>query len=85
MLKNVLKEIFNSKVYSAAFIGRQLGISGGMVEDIVAQLIRMGYLIEDLGSPTCETKCFGCNISNCNATPIKMLSVTEKGKILINS
>lgn len=85
MLKNVLMEINNAKVYSTAIIGKQLGITDGMVEDMVMQLIRMGYLIEDLGSPTCETKCYGCKISNCNTTPIKMLSVTDKGKILINS
>lgn len=85
MLKNILKEINSANVYSSAFIGKQLGITDGMVEDMVMQLIRMGYLTEDLGSPTCDTKCFGCKISNCNTTPIKMLSVTDKGKILLNS
>ncbi len=80
MLKNVLKEINESKVFSKSSIGKNLNISESMVNELVNQLIRMGYLSEDLGSPTCQAKCSGCAISNCNAIPIKMISITEKGK-----
>jgi len=83
MLKNVLKEINEAKVFSKALIGNNLNISEGMVDDIVNQLIRMGYVIEDLGSPTCESKCSGCSISSCKTTPIKMLSISPKGKQLL--
>lgn len=85
MLKNILKEINEAKVFSKVLIGKNLNISVGMVEDLVNQLIRMGYVNEDLGSPTCESKCSGCSISSCKTIPIKMLSITEKGKTLLKS
>ena len=56
-----------------------------MVNELVHQLVRMGYLIEDMGSPTCETKCSGCFVSSCNTIPIKMYSVSTKGKSLLNN
>lgn len=85
MLQDVLKEIKNSKVFSIALISKNLNISKSMVEGLVEQLIRMGYLSEDLGSPTCETKCSGCSISSCNVIPIKMISVTKKGDKLLQN
>ncbi|TJX14752.1 hypothetical protein E9840_04975 [Tissierella creatinini] len=80
MLKNVLKEINESKIFSKSSIGKNLNISESMVNELANQLIRMGYLSEDLGSPTCQGKCSGCAISNCKTIPIKMISITEKGK-----
>lgn len=84
MLKEVLKELYKSRAYSKSLIGKNLNISENMVEDIISQLIRMGYVEEDMGSPTCESKCRGCSVSNCNITPIRMLSITQKGKKLLN-
>lgn len=85
MLKDVLKEINNSKIYSKSAIGKNLNISEEMVEELVNQLVRMGFLKEDLGSPACESKCSGCHITSCNVIPIKMFSITEKGKKLLNN
>lgn len=85
MLKKVLYEINNSRIYSKALIGKELDITEEMVEALVDQLIRMGYIDEDLGSPTCESKCSGCSISSCKTIPIKMLSITEKGRKLLNN
>lgn len=84
MLKKVLNEIKNAKVYSKHQIARNLGVSESLLDDMIKTLIRMGYLKEDLGSPTCETKCAGCSVSKCSTTPIKMLSITKKGEKLIN-
>ena len=84
MLKKVLNEIKNAKVYSKHQIARNLGVSESLLDDMIKTLIRMGYLKEDLGSPTCETKCAGCLVSKCSITPIKMLSITKKGERLIN-
>lgn len=85
MLKKVLKEVYDSKLFSRSAIARDLNISESMVDELVSQLIRMGYISEDLGSPTCQSKCSGCSISSCNTIPIKMLSVTDKGKNLLFS
>ncbi len=85
MLKKVLYEINNSRIYSKALIGKELDMTEEMVEALVDQLIRMGYIDEDLGSPTCESKCSGCSISSCKTIPIKMLSITEKGRKLLNN
>ncbi len=80
MLINVLKQIKEARVYSKPLIARNLNVSEEVLEDMVAQLVRMGYIKEDLGSPTCESKCAGCSISSCNTIPIKMLSLTPKGE-----
>lgn len=86
MLKNILKEIFNSKIFSAPLIAKNLNISEALVDEAVKELSRMGYVVEDIGSPTCETKCSGCTMKSfCNAVPIKTLSVTDKGKNLLES
>lgn len=85
MLKNVLREVYEAKVFSKSTIAKDLGISESMVDEMVNQLIRMEYLSEDLGSPTCQGKCSGCSISSCKTIPIKMLSVTDKGRRLLNS
>lgn len=80
MLKEVLGKIWDSPVYSASKISRQLDVSEDMLEDMIVTLVRMGYLNEDLGSPTCETKCSGCAVSNCKTIPMRILSLTDKGK-----
>ena len=85
MLKDTLKEIYSAKLYSKYLIGKSLNISEEMVDQLVNQLIRLGYIREEMGSPTCEGKCMGCSVSSCKTTPIKMISVTEKGKKLLNN
>jgi len=84
MLKNILQEINDSKLYSARMLSNKLDMPEGVIEDMVAQLKRMSYIEEDLGSPTCGLKCSGCAYSHCSTTPIKTLSITDKGKELLN-
>ena len=57
MLKNVLKEISIAKIFSTSVIAQNLNITEALVEEAIEQLSRMGYIEEDMGSPTCETKC----------------------------
>ena len=85
MLRDILKEISVAKTFSIPTIAKNLNTSEALVEEGIDQLSRMGYLIEDMGSPTCETKCSGCMISNCNTIPLKTLTITKKGEQLLNS
>ncbi len=86
MLKNILKEISEAKIFSISLIANNLNISEALVEDAVEQLLRMGYIVEDMGSPTCETKCSGCSMKSlCKVVPIKTVSITDKGKKLLEN
>ena len=83
MLKDVLKEISIAKVFSISVIAKSLNITEALVEEAIEQLSRMGYITEDMGSPTCETKCSGCSVTSCNTIPLKTLSITKKGNKLL--
>ena len=83
MLKDVLKEISRAKVFSISVIAKTLNITEALIEEAIEQLSRMGYITEDMGSPTCETKCSGCSVTSCNTIPLKTLSITEKGNKLL--
>lgn len=84
MLKDVLKEIKNSRVLDTSLIAKHLNISEALVVELISQLERMGYVVEDMGSYTCESKCSSCKVSNCNTIPLKTLSITNKGEGLLN-
>lgn len=85
MLKDVLKEISIAKMFSIPLIAKNLNTSEAMAEEAIDQLSRMGYITEDMGSPTCETKCSGCSVSSCNTIPLKTVSITEKGNKLLEN
>ena len=84
MLKNILMELNNSKAFSRSNIAIKLNITEDMVDQLLQQLIHMGCLKEDLGSPACETTCGGCPYANmCGKNPVTIYSITEKGLKLI--
>ncbi|NLY45775.1 MAG: hypothetical protein GX053_07270 [Tissierella sp.] len=83
MLKNILKEINTAEIFSKPNISKNLNISEEMLESGVEQLVRMGYLMEEMGSPVCESKCKSCAFSRCSTIPIRMFTITDKGKELI--
>lgn len=85
MLKAVLIEIRNSRILDISSIAKKLNITEILVEELIAQLERMGYVVEDMGSQTCENKCSTCTISNCTTIPLKTLSITDKGEKLLNN
>ena len=84
MLKGILNKIYTAEVFSKPNISKELNISEEMLESGVEQLVRMGYVSEDMGSPTCESKCSSCAYSRCTTIPIRMFTVTNKGKKLLN-
>ena len=86
MLKEILYLINKTNIYSESFISQKLNISKDMAKALVEDLIRMGYLKEDLGSPTCDTPCSRCAYSRtCNSTPVKTFTISSKGEGLLNS
>lgn len=86
MLKEALNLIDQKNFYSDSFISRELNIPENMAHALVEDLIRMGYLVEEMGSPNCETTCGGCPYaSSCNSNPVKTFHVSAKGKELLKS
>lgn len=84
MLKAVLRSMDESGSILKSKMSRELEISEEMLEDIINQLVRMNYLEEDLGSPTCDTKCTTCPLASCDSNPVKMYKITSKGQHLLN-
>lgn len=85
MLKDVLKEISTSRILDKSDIAKKLNITEGLVEELINQLDRMGYLVQDMGSLTCESKCSTCKASFCTTIPVKTLRITEKGEELLKT
>ena len=83
MLKNILKEIYSFKIFSKPDISKNLNISEDMIDNGIGELIRMGYIIEEMGSPICENKCKSCAYSRCSTIPVKMFTLSDKGKKLL--
>ncbi|MCR1898792.1 FeoC-like transcriptional regulator [Irregularibacter muris] len=86
MLKDVLREINELSGFSKSTIAKNLNIPQGMVDDVINQLTRMGYLDEIVGSPSCDTPCHSCPYSrSCNTPPVKMYKISPKGEQLLES
>ena len=84
LLKEVLKSMDETGTLVKNKMSKDLNISEDFLDDLIEQLIRMGYLTEDLGSPTCETKCKSCPLASCNTTPVKRYQISEKGRDLLD-
>ncbi len=86
MLKEVLKEIYNSKYISKRKISHKLNMPEELVEEAFIQLARMGYIKENNEINNCNISCNKCPYANnCNKTPVNTITITEKGKKLLNS
>lgn len=84
MLKDVLREIKNSKYISKSNIAKKLNTTEGVIEQIFFELNRMGYIKED-DTKSCNLECKGCSFSSlCNKVPINTIIITEKGEKLLN-
>jgi len=85
MLMKVLLRLVQGDRYSNKIMAKELGIDEGMVEQMLIQLQRLGY-IEKEGMATCSGGC------DCGSSPkkgdccsssnvdIRMWKITEKGK-----
>lgn len=84
MIKDILREISIAKILNISKIAKKLNITEVLVEEGIQQLSRMGYVVEDKGSHSCETKCSSCPMSSCNTIPLKTLTITEKGQKILD-
>ena len=85
MLMKVLKRLFIGERYSNKLMAKELGTDEGMVEEILIQLQRLGYIEKeemgacsggcDCGSSPKKGSC--CGSSNME---INMWKITDKGK-----
>ncbi len=85
MLKELLKEIDQSKVYSKKTLANKLDTSENMVNEGLNHLMNMGYIENDIIGGSCNFKCAGCPIKTCSLNPINALVITDKGKKLLEN
>jgi DNA-binding Lrp family transcriptional regulator len=79
MLQKLLNELATGGVHSCTDLGRELDLSESLLEQILMDLERMGY-IKSVGTD-CEERCTGCPLNNVCAVgqPGRIWTLTEKG------
>ena len=84
MLKELLVVIKESNYIAKSKISKKLKISEELIEEGFEQLIRMGYIKEDVRGIKCDVGCRSCPYSkSCEKMPIKTIMITEKGEKLL--
>lgn len=81
MLMKLLKIIADKGFYSKSGIAKELNIPEILLDDMVEQLLRMGY-IEKVQNNTCSGGCAGCHKTSCSSNQnsnVKFIKITEKG------
>ena len=80
MLRKLLQQVAEGGVRTRAELARKLGVSEGLVEQMLEDLARMGYLKPVEGRYT--SQCTGCPLaSTCAAgTPTRVWTLAEKGQ-----
>jgi len=93
MLRELLKLIVQGEISSQSEIAQTLGVDGPVLDDMIAQLVTLGYLEDpaakaESAGPGCGPKghCAGCAMSaSCHGgcfkgSKGKVLAVTDKGR-----
>ncbi len=85
MLHGLLMKLMEEKVQTNSMLASKLGVSDGMLADMLNNLEKMGYL-ETLDSGCDKPECSGCSRCSkqaaCNQT-LPMRIITEKGMNLV--
>lgn len=79
MLEEILRYIYENRMYSKSKIAQDLNLEEGLVEQGLNQLLNMGYLQEDQMSQSCSSNCSTCPLSSCDLNRINTYTLTEKG------
>ena len=79
MLRKLLQQVAEGGVRTRAELARKLGVSEGLVEQMLEDLARMGYLRPVAGG--CDAHCAACPLAKTCAvgTPTRIWALTEKG------
>ncbi|NLA25894.1 MAG: hypothetical protein GX878_00715 [Firmicutes bacterium] len=80
MLKGILKIINRDGYISRSRLAKELGVVQDVVDDGMAQLLRMGYLVEEERGADCATSCANCPFArNCSKEIVKVFKISDKG------
>lgn len=84
MLKRVLQEMFTGNVHSRADLARRLGVSEGLLAQMMEDLGRKGYLKPISSALECNSGCCGsfrsCTACACGESIVRQgWALTEKG------
>ena len=81
-MQKLLELVAEGGVHSYTELARQLGVSEGLLEQMIEDLARMGYLQPVAGD--CHSKCAGCSLAETCAIggPTRVWTLTEKGQLL---
>ena len=80
MLRELLQLIAEGGTRTRTELARELGVSEGLVEQMLEDLARMGYLTPMEGR--CISQCTDCPLARTCAvgTPARIWALTEKGQ-----
>lgn len=78
-MRRLLELVAEGGVHSYADLARELGVSQGLLGQMLEDLARMGYLRPVAGD--CESRCTGCPLAKTCAVggPTRVWALTEKG------
>ena len=84
MLKQLLLEIYKADYVSKANLAVKLDSPVPLVEEGFAELVRLGYLLEDASLNCQDRPCGRCPYASmCQKEPLKTWTITEKGRALL--
>ncbi|KNF07228.1 FeoC like transcriptional regulator [Gottschalkia purinilytica] len=84
MLVDTLREISNMSAFSKKALASKMNTSEDVIEQVLEQLKRMKYISEENNEASCSSGCKSCH-TTCSPNPINTLTITEKGRKLLNS
>jgi hypothetical protein len=81
MLRRLLDHLRSGETTSQTNLAQKMGIDVAILDQLIRQLVQLGYL--EMVSSNCDTgaACTGCEMGAVScARPFKMWHLTEKGK-----
>jgi Mn-dependent DtxR family transcriptional regulator len=81
VLQRLLELVAEGGAHSYADLAQRLGVSEGLLGQMIEDLARMGYLRLVVGG--CEARCAGCPLAATCAIggPTRVWALTEKGQL----